>query len=138
MERNRELFLKLAAKIRSVPKCYDQSTWGESVEKSTEVPCGTVACIAGHTCLLAGWHPTIHLSGCYDYTSFSKQKNQPTDRDEEGQEYVQDIAQRELGITRQEAFYLFDAGWHPAENNYPDVATALEAFANGAKIYPYE
>lgn len=43
---NIELFKKIRDRIASIPESYDQDYW---VERSTESPCGTVACLAGHT-----------------------------------------------------------------------------------------
>jgi hypothetical protein len=40
--------------ITAYPQLHDQETW-----LTTDTPCGTVACLAGWTCLLNGYEPAV-------------------------------------------------------------------------------
>lgn len=55
---NIELLKKVRDKIASTPEAYDQSVYGRV---SKEAPCGTAACIAGWTVLLADAMPITEV-----------------------------------------------------------------------------
>lgn len=58
MALNKRLLRKVRNRIEKYPDAYNQSTFGEKGDESS-APCGTVACIAGHTIIAAAPTPQL-------------------------------------------------------------------------------
>ena len=72
----------LLARIDAHPEQYRMATYYASRDWDSEVldwaappadwPCGTVACLAGHSCLLTGWAPSEPMSAHRELSSLGK------------------------------------------------------------------
>lgn len=102
IERNVDLFRRVADRIERDPESYDQRTWVRIGE------CGTVACIGGHALLEAG--------GAADRTS------------SRGWAECHALVRTLLGLTDRESI-LFHAKWRPAPGM--TVPVALRRLADG-------
>ena len=113
---NIELFKKVREKISTTPEAYDQEVYGRP---ESHAPCGTAACIAGWTCILADAVPMekVRLANVDEW-----HKGNPIAR-----ELFSDIpaqAAALLGLTDEESEILFtaepDGTWAGYDDNGDD------------------
>lgn len=112
MSRDYELIKRLADYIEAHPEEHDQSVWGY------RNACGTTACAAGHTVILAGHTPKWDddLDGREGFWMMGVEGFGCSD--------VGDVAQDLLGLSGHEATRLFYSS--PNEDVVPFLRTILE------------
>ena len=88
---NVRLLRKVKRHILAFPKSFNMSEWGSKTRKSKSIPCGTVACIAGWTCLLDKKR-AVRMG----FAEYERSNN------------AVDIAPKLLGITDDRLFYVID------------------------------
>jgi len=122
----------LRERIAAHPERLDQGWWVRVANPPRHVPrferedawtCGTTACAAGHSIILAGWRPVLEdtadglIAGrCYNV--------QPADNPSDIVVYrkIQEVAREWLGLTTEQAKYLFDG-----RGTYVSVLAMLDA-----------
>lgn len=115
MERNRELFEKIAAQIEETPHLWDQDTFAD------EGKCGTVMCVAGWAT-----HFTCGL------TTHPEDPESLMPANGEG---FADHAAEVLGLDRYETSDLFFGMWDQVLDHDPGAAAEfLRAIGRGAKF----
>ena len=122
MERNRELFEKIAAQIEETPDRWNQSHW------ATDSECGTVMCVAGWAAELTCGLIEIESPWGNDKTMLA-----PAARDERHAALGFDTYGREvLGLTADEADEMFYGSWDEMEEmDVHEAAEFLRAFGRG-------
>jgi hypothetical protein len=85
-----------------IPKVWDQSTWMYTTERSE---CGTAGCFAGWAVSLTGRYELLFMevAGCK-----AMFVDMVEDLDTGERDYLATVAERELGLTEDEAEWLFD------------------------------
>lgn len=118
MERNKELFDKIADQIEQYPESHHQGTWGSR--------CGTKCCVAGWAARLSGARPAedpqdgVAWWFCYPPGDDTKATMTPI------------YAARVLGLTEDEADIMFASDWDPLEIYGLSVPEALREIGCGA------
>lgn len=131
MERNRELFEKIAAQIEETPDRYNQNEW-----RDTNNTCGTAYCVAGWAVALAkgeDWFEENESSTTVVETFRMDGSSMLTTEPYVPSALIMDTAVEELGIDDEEADVLFAGTWMH-EQPIGDVAGALRDIANGRSI----
>lgn len=119
MERNTELFNRIADAIELRPESHKQGAWG----------CGAAFCIAGHAAHIRGCTPFINPDGSESWALVTPPGGCETVT-------THDFAREALGLDPLEAGDLFDAMWSPLEGK--TVPEALRAFGRGDEINAYD
>ncbi len=119
--RNTALFYRIADEIEVFPEEYNQSVWGN---RRKNTPCGTAFCIAGHGAHLTGWNPRTFSDNSADWTLVQ--------RGDGTRVYAESVGQRELGLTDEEASFLFNSSWRPKYGR--TVPQVLRQIGDGARI----
>ena len=152
-KRNKALFDQIADVLDTKFRAdgghrYNQGTWGEFLPNAAQEPaafdqfqenldntdprwrklkaakeCETSLCVAGHAAALSGYNPVLTRNDELDWAQVSKRLDAPHD---EGQP-VAEVAAQLLGLTEEEAEFLFEAS---------NVSTAddLRAYGRGKEI----
>lgn len=113
MERNRELFEKIAAQIEETPHLWDQNVFAEKEE------CGTVMCVAGWATQL-----TCGLKESDVDPEFLTPAN--------GRGFSEHAAEV-LGLDDQEAHALFFGSWDEVHHTPSAAAEFLRVIGSGAE-----
>lgn len=113
MALNTELLQRVRDKIAATPESYDQEVYGRP---ETSAPCGTAACIAGWTVVLADEIPMerVRLANA-DYWNSHKDKATRDLFD-----LVPNMAARLLGLNADEQEAMFTAEPEGADDEYSD------------------
>ncbi len=115
-ELNIELLTKVRDKIATTPEAYDQSVYGRI---SKEAPCGTAACIAGWTVLLADAMPVTEVQKA-NGAAWAKEQNENREVVGNLLNEVPRIAAELLGLTDNEKNILFIGEPEGDESEYDD------------------
>lgn len=130
--RNTPLLNQMADYLEVFPEAWNQTVWGAPKEKT---PCGTAFCIAGTAVHETNWKPTYSDTAWFDEIT---DRWMPGDNWEEitrGNDAVVLVnvaAAIELGLTKAESNYLFDAEWRPKKGQ--SVSEVLRLIGQGAQI----
>jgi hypothetical protein len=104
-EPNLPLLRKALTQIE-LPGVWDQSTWMRTDQKSM---CGTAGCIAGWAVELTGRYDLLLARvNEHDIHNTELYAEYAQDRETGEKEFIEEVARRELGLTEDEAEYLFD------------------------------
>jgi hypothetical protein len=87
---NLDLLRRVLKQIDEHPETWDQRAW------ASKGGCGTAFCVGGWASYLAGYKPKINPGWTTAWETVD---------DEE----IEDVARRELSLSYEEAFYLFDS-----------------------------
>lgn len=122
--------------VTAEPDRWDQASWyrvAHDVLRGTAAPgadwtCATSACLAGWVALRAGWEPRIYRRG--DAT-WADNETVRSATDPDAVEHVRDVATELLGLTPEQAVYLFHA-----DNNLRDLWEFAAVLTDGAVAVP--
>lgn len=119
-ERNIALLTAVRDLIDTTPSAHDQAQWVvipdsavtfEPDSKYATVSCASACCVAGHAAMLSGDKALVHTSDRREYKNsivYSVARVQ----DANGKtQFIEDRAQELLGLTSEEANYLFLPDW---------------------------
>lgn len=109
---NVPLLRKTLEHITAHPTEWNQEYWGRTFNNERDEVCGTAYCLAGHAVVMTGHTLTFSNGG---YSHF-------TDQGEE----IGEVAERELGLTYDEAYELFHD-----QNSLFDLWELAEQFTDG-------
>jgi hypothetical protein len=118
MTRNVAAIVEVADWIDTHPHLHDQRYW------ASQTDCGTAFCVAGVRAHLDGWHPLVADGELVDCRYIAADTGTET--------LIADHAKQRLGLTENEAAFLFSYQWQPAEDG--TVGDALRRFAAGEPL----
>lgn len=107
-----KLLRQVAEVIRKEPDAHDQETWGWLDD---DYDCGTVACIAGHAVVQAGYKLENNYGQCLNPQLGSIRR-------------IEDVAQELLGLDDAETDILFEQTTQPLDDmSWPEALIEIAA-----------
>jgi hypothetical protein len=120
---NEKLVKKVLEHIKAFPEAYEQCNWARPVERTKKTPCGAAGCFAGWAVLLSAPKSKRHGIAL---------------QAEDDASNLETEAMRLLGLTENEAGFLFDVAYGTPKQNYKVIVKRLTHIRESRAIFEAE